>query len=209
MNKSSQRRQMWLLGVVGTLVMLVAIDRVGVFDRMQGEVTHDALTARSRYLVQAAVWQQQQSFVAHSARWAEAATRASGAWEQTNRFMISAPTIELAGARFRDRVVEELRILGVEAPRAALVSHAEAPASDEAVSPMRVITLDVQFDARSHRDLYGAVDRLENLPETWTAIESIEVSGPGRIQISHTASVSLRLVAIGLIQAEVRAEVGP
>ena len=73
---------------------------------------------------------------------------------------------------------------------------------------MRVIVLDLQFDTQNHRDLYSAIDRLENLPETWTAIESVEVTGPGRMQVSHIASVSLRLVALGMIRSESRAEAG-
>lgn len=208
MSNSSRRRQSLMIGAVLLLVMIVVINRVGIVGPA-GETSEDDLpSARSQYLARAAIRKEQVALIAQGAQWASAAARAEDVWSQTQRLLIEAPTVELAGARFRDRVVDELRMLGVEAPRATLVSGA-AELGKNGDSPLRVIELDLRFDANSHRDLYSAIDRLENLPETWTAIEMVEVTGPGRIQVPHTVSVSLRLVAIGLIAAEARAEAQP
>lgn len=208
MTTSSQNRQRLLLGAVGVLVMVVVVDRAGLLSIAQSNDEILIPSARARYLDRAALWQQHNALTTQSAAWAEARARADDVMSQARQLVIEAPTVELAGARFRDRVVDELRLLGVESPRATLLSQGTPSPTNDADSSLQLISLDLKFDVQSHRDLYNAIDRLENLPGTLTTIESVDVTGPGRMQVSHKASISLRLVAIGLIRGEARAEVG-
>lgn len=192
-------RQRILLVALGLIATVVVLEFAGLLPRA-GDSEADAsdASARSLYLQRIALVEDQERLIGEAPRWRALADELRVRWDRAKEGLVSGATEQLAGAAFRDAVVDALAGLDLTAVAATL-----QPASPvDPLIPVRLLTLEVRFDAKQHRDLYAAIERLENLPGVRTSIASVRIDGPGRLQISGEARVSLTVRALAVIGEE-------
>ncbi len=195
---NSGKRTQILSVITVVLIAVVALSKWGVLPAMGGSSDPDAPpSARERYLDQSRLRAQESELVTQAPLWRRARAQATDARESLDDAVITAPTPALAGAQLRDEVLSALRDLSLRAPNATVASsNALDPESPE----VRLLSVDVSFDATQHADAYVAIDRLENLPRIRTNIESVQMTGPSRSQMGRVATVRLRLVALAIVE---------
>lgn len=192
-------RRKILLGVLAIVAMVVTLEFAGLLPRASSaEASEDDASPRSLYLQRAALVAEQERLIAEAPRWRALAEDLRRRWDLAKEGLVAGATEQLAGAAFRDAVVDALADLDLTAVSATLQP---ATAADPAL-PVRLLTIDVRFDARQHRDLYSAIERLENIPGVRTAIGSVRIEGPGRMQLAGGAKVSLTVRALAVIGEE-------
>jgi len=205
------RRKQLLVSALLAIGALVLADQFGLIPgrstSAEAVAVAGAVGARPIYLARARRAAMEQALIERAPRWRAAAEQARERWEQARRAMVVERTVELAEARFRDLALDALKDLNLAAVRASAVSQASGatPKSGSGASAgvkdegegarVLTITLEVKFDATGQREVYAALDRLENLAGLRTNIASLRVDGPGRIQISQTISATLTLQA--------------
>lgn len=219
MNES--RRRQAIIGAFAVLGALVLADQIGVLPGRGGGAADAAEMdeggsggARPAYLALAREAARDEALIARAPLWREAAEQARERWEQARRGMIVERTVELAEARFRDLALDALKDLNLAAVRAAAVADSTGAAPGGATNGagggargggesggVRTITLEVKFDATGQREVYAALDRLENLAGLRTNIASLRVDGPGRMQVSQTITATLTLQAQAAVGA--------
>jgi len=195
--KRSSSRTIILACIVGALVIVVLASRSGVLGSLLGE-DDEMLSPQSAYLARASLAAQERSLIADAPNWREAAQQADQIWSDLHTQILSARSVELAGDRFRDIALDALVGLDIAAPSASIVPLQGK--MDGSVDHIVTITLDLQFDARRHSDIYAAVDRLEHLPHLRTSISTLRIDGPGRMQLPRLATVRMRLIALASIE---------
>jgi len=194
MSAAARRRS--LLAVLGIIGALVVLEFAGLLPKGgEAEASDSDASARSLYLQRAALVADQERLIAEAPRWRALAEDLRLRWDRAKEGLVSGSTEQLAGAAFRDAVVDALSDLDLNAVSATL----QPAAPLDPALPVRLLTLEVRFDAHQHRDLYAAVERLENLSGVRTSIVSVRIDGPGRQQTSRGAKVSLTVRALAVI----------
>lgn len=190
-----QRRKAMLVGAAGVLAIGVALDRAGFFSTAGGEGS-DADRAAS-YLQQAALVERNAQLAHYSDAWQDVLAESRSAFQRAVATMIVAPSPELAADRLRRQAEAAMNDLGIKLTVSA-VTPARTPLENE---PLRVVGLQLDFDAPNPDVVFRLIDRLENLPDTRTHIGSLALTGPGP-GVRTGLRVSMKLEALALITPE-------
>ena len=204
MNNAQQRKA--LVVILGVLGLLVVADFFGVLPgRGEDSDAADAAPgAKSLYLARAELAQKQEALISEAGEWKEAARQAGRAWESARQGMVAERTVELAEARFRDRVLEAVQDLRLGSLRVTPIrDRAPAQGAKPLSMEVRPMNLEVKFDAANHRDVYAAIDRLESMSGMATSISALRIDGPARVQLPHVITVVLTLQAQAAVGEEV------
>ncbi|HBS28817.1 MAG TPA: hypothetical protein DEB06_05065 [Phycisphaerales bacterium] len=191
------RRTRILAGALIGVAVLVGLDFVGVLPRSGGgDPGADAApSARDLYFQRAALVADQRRLIAEAPAWRSTAEDLRRRWDLVREGLAQGATEQLAGARFRDAALDALVGLDIGGLSATL----QAPVSPDPSLPVRLLTLEVRFDARQHADLYLAVERLENIPGVRTSVGSVRFEGPGRLQTQGGAKAAITVTGLAVV----------
>ncbi len=196
--KGANRTTVVLAGVTGLLLALALLDRAGLFSSEAGPDESEPTTLRARYRVMAEGEAKRSALIESALNWESSLVEARGEWARARQGLIVARTIELAEARFRDRILSLVQDCGGESARAL----PERSAGPEANSMVRAVAVRVEFDVHDPAAAYRFVERIEGMADPRANIESLAIDGPGRIQGHRTLGVSALVRAIALVGEE-------
>lgn len=191
------RRSAMLVGAALLLTALVIADQAGLFASGGAGGAGGAGAgggARAPYIEQAALTAQTSALVEQGPQWAQLRETLEAERDGAMRRMIVAPSGELAAARLRGMVESAMSELGLRLTSSAAIR----PDTPLEGSPLRVIGLTLDFDAVDPDAVFALVERLENLPDARTTINSISLSGPMRMG-REGLTVSMELRALSMV----------
>lgn len=188
---AERKRLMILTALVAVVGALVVMDRLTASD---ADTSADDVSTRVQYVNQARLVAEMRQFIETADAWEDAQRDAIEAWRTARSRLIAAPTAELANAQLLRRVNSIVDDLGVTMV-ATSAPNVRAPADDQ---PVRIIGLKFTIHVDSIEELFALVDRLENMPDAWTHIGSVQVIGPRRTPVRHL-DVDIDLEALALI----------
>ncbi len=190
------RQQQILLLVVGVLLTAVIMDKVGLFD--SGAASG---SLRSQYTEQAALVERQRALVDSSDTWRDAADHATEAWQGASAQVLHARSTDLAEQDLHDRIDTEMRSQGISIAAWRAIDQ-PVPQNPPDTSEIRRIEVVFEFPAPSSDALYRVVDRIENMPDLWARVVSIDIEGPGIMRLDNASlDVTLRVVSVASLSS--------
>jgi len=185
------------LAVIAVLAVLLA--GLVIADRMGGPAAGAASSPAESYREQAQTTAQMRAVVQQQPEWAALGDRAAGRMERAVESMIVARSAELATARLRDRVEQEMRDRGL---RLDSTDSPDIRAPLEG-APVREIGLSIRFTADNPDVVHTLIDRLENLDEPRMTVRRLTIVGPGASP-RRGVDVTLDVEALAFVQQEGR-----
>jgi hypothetical protein len=198
---SAKRDTRPLLGALaGVLLVLFLADLLGLLPgagATEAAGVAGAEGPRAVYEQRAEAMAQDRALLDAEERWRAVEEEARAEWERVRAGLVPGATVELAEARFRESVAAALSDIKISSPLRMTIVREPGPA--EPASRLRRIVLRVEFEVTGSREVFSAVDRLENMPDAMTRISQVTVSGPGRIQVPQQVTVGMTVSAVALI----------
>lgn len=192
--KPMTRSQTILLAVVALLVVLVGLDRAGAFAKGAQEGS-----LRAAYADKAALVARQEALVADKDLWGGVALRAEAEWRDASMRILHARSRDLAEEDLYERVGAEIRALGSSVNGWRAVEPAQRDEDGEGSRVQRV-EVSVDFETASTDALFALVDKLENMQDLWARVVSVEIDGPGAMDLEDARlDVTVRVSAIASI----------
>ncbi len=189
-----QKRRFFLISVMIALVALVAADRLGVFGGADGDAAGGG-TAMDEWLSAGARASDMQAEVDQGPEWEALLASARGSWESVADELIVAPSAEVASARLRRRVQEAMGEFDLR----LTVSEALPPRAPVDGEPLRIVGIELSFDALNPEQVYRLIDRLEHLDSLRTNIPTLRIEGPGR-GVRTGIQVTMSLQALAMVE---------
>ena len=185
-----------LAGILGIVFVVVVADRF--LSGAEGATDDGVLTARRRYLDEAALVAQKRALIGHEAEYQAALTQTRASWDTVRSGLVTALSAGLAEAQFRDDILEFVRRRQIEG--ATIGKLESTPIGDS--ETLRLITLRLEFSTPSTREVYELIDGLEHMRDMLTRVASVEITGPPRVGGGTTVSVSILMQSIAYVEGE-------
>lgn len=196
-------RTIVLLVLAALIAVALIADRTGILHRVgQSESGNDATEYREKQRKLT----RRTAFLEEVGRWRDALDTLEQRAREAAETAVVASTEDLAESKLRETVLDEIGACDIQSPSAERSSTSRVPTADgeprERDTGVRVLTLELRFDAPSPEAAFCVVDRLENMPELRLNIDSLDIQGPGRRQTGGrgigvtTATLYVRALAV-------------